>query len=257
MTDELLVERHGAVLHVTFNRPEQRNAMTWAMYDGLVEACERAETDSEIRAMVLRGAGTDAFVAGTDITQFTEFESGEDGVAYEARMSAVLGRVERATVPTVAAISGFCVGGGLALATVCDLRVSTTTGRFGVPVARTLGNCLSMNTYSLLVQQLGASRALDMVLRARMLDVSEAREAGFVSEVCEVDDLDDTVAEITGRLVEHAPLTMWASKEAVRRLRVANLPEGDDLVRAVFGSEDFRRGVRAFVDKSAQEWTGR
>ncbi|SDY04902.1 Enoyl-CoA hydratase/carnithine racemase [Saccharopolyspora shandongensis] len=257
MSDELLVAREGAVLQVTFNRPRQRNAMSWEMYDGLVAACEAADADDGIRVLVLRGAGDEAFVAGTDIAQFTGFTSGEDGVAYEQRMEAVLERLETTRVPTVAAISGFCVGAGIALAAACDIRVSTTTGRFGVPVARTLGNCLSMNTYSLLVFHLGPARAKDMLLRARMFSADEAHAAGFVARLCEVGELEETVAGVAARLAQHAPLTMWAGKEAVRRLRLANLPDGDDLVRTVFGSEDFRNGVRAFLDKTPHRWTGR
>lgn len=257
MSDELLVAADGPVLRVTFNRPAQRNAMSWAMYDGLVAAIERAESDPDIRVMVLRGAGDEAFVAGTDIAQFAEFTTGEDGVAYEQRMEAVFGRLEAATVPTVAAISGFCVGAGIALAAACDLRVSTTTGRFGVPVARTLGNCLAMNTYSMLVFHLGPARTKDLLLRARLLSAEEARDAGFVTELCEVGELDEVVGAMTDRLAGHAPLTMWAAKEAVRRLRLAAVPDGDDLVRTVFGSHDFHRGVRAFLDKTPHTWTGR
>ncbi|MFI0463009.1 enoyl-CoA hydratase/isomerase family protein [Saccharopolyspora sp. 5N102] len=257
MSDELLVAREGAVLQVTFNRPRQRNAMSWEMYDGLVAACETADADDGIRVLVLRGAGDEAFVAGTDIAQFTEFTTGEDGVAYEQRMEAVLERLETTRVPTVAAISGYCVGAGIALAAACDIRVSTMTGRFGVPVARTLGNCLSMNTYSLLVFHLGPARAKDMLLRARMFSADEAHAAGFVAQLCEVGELEETAAGVAERLAQHAPLTMWAGKEAVRRLRLANLPDGDDLVRTVFGSDDFRNGVRAFLDKTPHRWTGR
>ncbi|MDA3645474.1 enoyl-CoA hydratase/isomerase family protein [Saccharopolyspora indica] len=257
MSEELITTREGAVLQVVFNRPAQRNAMTWQMYDGLVEACRTAEDDPGIRVLVLRGAGQEAFVAGTDIAQFTEFRDGSDGVAYERRMEAVLDVLESVRVPTIAAISGYCVGAGIALAAVCDLRVSTTTGRFGVPVARTLGNCLSMNTYSLLVFHLGPARAKDMLLRARLFDATEAHAAGFLTEVCRPDELEAVVAGIAERLSGHAPLTMWAGKEAVRRLRLAALPDGEDLVRTVFGSQDFHDGVRAFLDKTPHRWQGR
>lgn len=145
-TSQLLVERDGAVLTVTFDRPRHRNAMTWAMYDGLYDACEQADADDGIRVLVLRSSAAKAFIAGTDIGQFSEFASGADGVAYEERIARVVTRLEDVDVPTVAAIAGFCVGGGLAIAAVCDLRVATGTARFGVPIARTLGNCLSMNT---------------------------------------------------------------------------------------------------------------
>ncbi|MQA03068.1 MAG: enoyl-CoA hydratase [Streptosporangiales bacterium] len=257
MAEELLTERDGAVLRVFFNRPAQRNAMTWEMYDGLAAACAEANDDDTVKAMVLRGVGDDAFIAGTDISHFTEFQDGNDGIAYEARISEVVGALERVRVPTVAAVSGYCVGGGLALASVCDIRVATTNARFGVPIARTVGNCLSMNTYSLLVNHLGPARTLDMLLRARLFSAEEAHAAGFVAEVCTDDGLDACAAEVTDRLAKHAPLTMWAAKEAVHRLRVAALPDGDDIVRLVFGSADFAHGVKSFLDKQKPQWTGR
>jgi enoyl-CoA hydratase/carnithine racemase len=254
-TPDLLVERCGPLLGVTFNRPAQRNAMTWDMYEGLYEACERADSDPEIRAMVLRGAGEDAFVAGTDIGQFAEFRTGEHGVAYEQKISRVTGRLEAVRVPTVAVVRGYCVGGGLVIAAVCDLRIATPSARFGVPVARTLGNCLSMNTYSLLVHHLGPARTLDLLLRARLLDADEALAAGFVAEVCDDAELDGCVDGVVARLLSHAPLSMWAAKEAVRRLRIAALPDGDDIVRRVFASADFHAGVRAFTSKEKPTWT--
>lgn len=255
--NDLVVTQDGAVLTVVFDRPEQRNAMTFAMYDGLEAACERADADDAVRVMVLRGAGGRAFVAGTDIRQFLDFTSDDDGIAYEERIERVVNRLEDVGVPTVAAVGGFCIGGGLALAAACDLRVATRSSRFGVPVAHTLGNCLSMNTYSLLVHHLGASRTLDMLLRARLLDAEEVHAAGFVGQVCDDGGLDAVVAELVGTVLGNAPLSMRAAKRAVARLRRAGLPDGDDLVREVFGSDDFRAGVQAFVDGGRATWTGR
>jgi enoyl-CoA hydratase/carnithine racemase len=254
---ELEVHQDGAVLTVLFNRPEARNAMTFAMYEGLEEACERADTDDSVRVMVLRGAGGRAFVAGTDISQFSTFTSGEDGIAYEERIERVVNRLEDVAVPTVAAIEGSCVGGGLALAAACDLRVATAASRFGIPIARTLGNCLSMNSYSLLVHHLGPGRTLDMLLRARLLSAAEAHAAGFVGEVVDDGDLDPALTTLIDVLLSHAPLSMKAAGQAVARLRRANLPDGDDLVREVFGSADFRAGVAAFVGRGQASWTGR
>ena len=258
---ELLVEQDGAVLTVTFNRPEQRNAMTFAMYEGLEAACERADVEESVRVLVLRGAGGRAFVAGTDIAQFLEFGSGDDGgadgSAYEERITRVVNRLEDVTVPTVAAVEGACVGGGLALAAACHLRVATRSARFGVPIARTLGNCLSMNSYSLLVAHLGPARTLDMLLRARLLTAEEAHGAGFVGELVEDGDLDRALGDLLATLLSHAPLSMMAAGQAVARLRRAALPDGDDLVRRVFGSEDFRAGVRAFVAREQVTWRGR
>jgi enoyl-CoA hydratase/carnithine racemase len=166
-------------------------------------------------------------------------------------------RLEEVTVPTVAAVEGACVGGGLALAAACHLRVATRSSRFGVPIARTLGNCLSMNSYSLLVHHLGPARTLDLLLRARLLTADEAHGAGFVSEVADDGGLDGVLTPLVETLLAHAPLSMKAAGQAVARLRRAQLPDGDDLVREVFGSEDFRAGVRAFVAREQVTWRGR
>ncbi|MFI9835785.1 enoyl-CoA hydratase/isomerase family protein [Nonomuraea sp. NPDC051941] len=254
---ELVVVADGPVLRVTFNRPEQHNALTWAMWDGLYDACERADADPAIKLLVLSGAGGRAFVAGTDISQFSTFVDGDDGIAYERKVQRIIDRLERVKVPTVAVVQGYCVGGGLVVAAACDLRLAVPDARFGAPIARTLGNCLSMNTYSLLVHHLGPARTLDMLLRARMYTAEEAHAAGFVAELCAPDDLPARQAEVEERLLSHAPLSMWAAKEAVRRLRVAGLPDGDDIVATVFGSADFHAAVPAFLAKERATWQGR
>ena len=254
---ELLVDVEGGVLTVTFNRPRQRNAMTWGMYEGLYEACERADADDDIRVMVLKAAGEKAFVAGTDISQFADFTTGAEGVAYEEKIARIVTRLEDVAVPTVASVRGFCVGGGLGIAAVCDLRVATRSARFGIPIARTLGNCLSMNNYSLLLGHLGPARTLDMLLRARLFTGEEAAAAGFVAELCEDDELDKVTDGVVETLLGHAPLSMWAAKEAVRRIRRAAIPNGDDIVSRVFGSADFHTAVEAFATKQPVVWQAR
>ena len=259
MNGDLKVRRDGAVLTVIFDRPERHNALTFDMYEALHAACETADADRDIRVLVLRGAGGRAFVSGTDITSFRDFRDGADGVAYERRIARVLNRLEEVRVPTVAVVEGYCLGGGLAVASVCDLRLATRSSRFGAPIARTLGNCLSMNTMSILVARLGPARTLDIVLRARLLDAAEAHAAGFVAEICDDEAIDGTLAGVVETLLNHAPLTMWATKVAAARLRRANLPDGDDIVTRAFGSEDFRRAVAAFSSGSERKtpsWTG-
>jgi len=258
MTDlDVTVTQDGPVLTVTFHRPDQHNALTFDMYEALYDACARADADDAVRVMVVRGAGGRAFAAGTDISAFREFRDGSDGVAYEERITRVVNRLEEVTVPTVAAVEGFCLGGGLALAAVCDLRVATRSSRFGVPIAKTLGNCLSMNSVSVVAAHLGTSRTLDLLLRARLLDAEDAAAAGFVAEVCDDGALDDALDGVVTTLLRHAPITMWASKAAVARLRRAGLPDGDDLVGAAFGSEDFRRAVAGFGSGERATWEGR
>jgi enoyl-CoA hydratase/carnithine racemase len=255
MTD-LLVEQDGPVLYVTFNRPAAHNALTFAMYEGVHDACEKADADADVRVLVLRGAGGKAFVSGTDIAQFAGFD-GAAGVGYEERMTRVLRRLEDTTVPTVAAVDGYCIGGGLALAAACDLRIATGASRFGVPIARTLGNCLSMDTTALLVANLGRARAMDMLLRARLLDAAEAHAAGFVTQlVADTAALEVALAETVSTLASHAPLSMWATKQTLARLRRAGLPDGDDIVARVYGSADFASAVAAFARKERAAWTG-
>ena len=258
MTDgEVRYSRDGEVATVIFDRPAARNAMTWRMYEQLGEACARIRSEDGLRLAVFRGAGGRAFVAGTDIAQFLAFRSADDGIAYEAKMEGYIGGLESLPVPTLAVIEGFAIGGGLAIAAACDLRIATPDARFGVPIARTLGNCLSIANYARLVAALGAPRAKRMLLLAENLSAEEALAGGFLSEIVEPSDLDRRVAELSQRLTRHAPVTMRVSKEAIRRILHAGLPDGDDLVRACYGSDDFRIGVAAFVEKREPQWTGR
>ncbi|HEX4224779.1 MAG TPA: enoyl-CoA hydratase [Pseudonocardiaceae bacterium] len=253
-TAEFLVNANGGVLTVVFNRPAQRNAMTWAMYEGLVAACERADADPAIRTLVLRGAGGAAFVAGTDIAQFAAFRSGQDAVDYERKTTAILTRLAEVRVPTVAVIDGFCVGAGLAIASACDLRISRPGARFGVPIARTVGNCLSAATMALIAGRLGPARTMDLLLTARLATAEELAPTGFLAEITE--ELDGALARLVGRLAGHAPLTMWATKAALLRLREAVRVEDADIIERVYGSADFRAGVAAFGAKQTPEWTG-
>jgi enoyl-CoA hydratase/carnithine racemase len=254
---ETRLERDGVVARVTFDRPAARNAMTWRMYEQLGAICAELKADRNIRVVVFRGAGGQAFVAGTDIAQFQAFRTSDDGIAYEDRMEQVLGAIEALPMPTLAVIEGFAVGGGLAIASCCDLRVATPGSRLGVPIARTLGNCLSMANYARLVAGLGAARAKRVLLLAETITAEEALAAGFLTAAIEPADLDRRVDELCARLASHAPITMRVSKEAIRRLLHARLPDGDDLVRVCYASDDFRIGVRAFVEKTTPEWTGK
>ncbi len=254
---EVRTERRGDVVHVTFDRPAARNAMTWQMYEALGEICAKLRTDTSVRAVVLRGAGGKSFIAGTDIAQFKTFTSGEDGVAYEEKMERYLSGIEDLPMPTLCVIEGFAIGGGLAIAACCDLRIATPGSRFGVPIARTLGNCLSVANYARMVAALGMARAKKVLLLAENITAEEALAGGFLVEIVQPADVDKRVAELTDRLVHHAPVTMRVTKEAMRRLLHAGFLDGDDLVRQAFGSEDFRTGVAAFVEKKEPKWRGK
>jgi enoyl-CoA hydratase len=258
-TPEAVFASDGPVAVVTFNRPESRNALTWAMYDALAEACERVDADSSIRVFVVRATG-DAFAAGTDIGQFTAFASGDDGIAYERRMEAVIDRLERVAVPTIAQVQGVAAGGGCMIALACDLRVCTPGAKFGVPIARTLGNCLSAANCARLVDLIGPARTKDLLFTARLLDAAEADSLGLVTRLVEPHQIDDAVRELAQTIAAKAPLTIRATKEAIRRIalqRRLNASQDDDLIASCYESADFREGVSAFLAKRAPRFTGR
>lgn len=256
--EDLIEEVRDGVVYLTFNRPQARNALTFAMYDRLAALCEEANADRSIRGMLITGAGGKAFAAGTDISQFRAFDTREDALGYEARIDRVLGALERCRVPTVAAIDGACTGGGAAIAACCDIRVATTGSRFGFPVARTLGNCLSMSNYARLAALVGPARVKEMILTARLLGAEEAKGAGLVHEVvADGATLASRAEEIIRTAAANAPLTIEATKEALRRLQPRLPPgEGDDLLLLCYMSRDFREGMEAFLAKRPPRWTG-
>ena len=257
-SDHVLVKRDGPIVTLTFNRPEARNAMTWEMYQRLYDTCEEVDADESIRVLVLKGAGGKAFVAGTDISQFTRFEGAEDGLRYERDGDQRSGRIARVTKPVIAQIQGYAVGGGLAIAAGADVRIATPDARFGAPIAKTLGNCLSMKTYAKFMDLIGPSRLKEMIFTARMLSAEEALAAGFVHEIVPADRIEARVREQAEKIASHAPITLWVTKESVRRLQESRaLPDDEDLIRKTYGSADFKEGVRAFVDKRPPRWTGK
>ncbi len=258
MTEELLYDKRDKVGWITFNRPQARNALTFAMYEGLAEICRRVASTREVRALVITGAGDKAFAAGTDIAQFREFKSGEDGVAYERKMDRTLETIERCPVPTIAAVHGFCTGGGAAIAAVCDFRIGSASAQFGFPIARTLGNCLSMSNYARLVALIGPQRVKEMLLLAKLTDAATALQIGLMSELLPGQPALLARAEtLANTLAGHAPITMSVTKEALRRLQARMGNENiDDLIRHTYGSADFREGMSAFLEKRPPKWTG-
>jgi len=245
------------ILQVTFNRPEARNAMTFAMYDRLGQIARDANADAALRAIVFRGAGGKAFVSGTDIAQFRDFKTDADALAYEQRISTVFDAVSRIRVPTIAAIDGSCVGGGFAIAAACDLRIATPGSKFGFPIAKGLGNCLAMTNLAGLVALVGAARATELLFTARLVAGPEAQSLGLIHEVAASDAFEARVGELAQMVASYAPLTLRAIKEALRRMRERMVPEGSDLLTMCYGSADFKEGVAAFLEKRAPRWQGR
>lgn len=254
----ILYEVADGIATVTFNRPEVRNAFTFAMYERLIAICEAVNADPAIRAVVLTGAGGKAFASGTDISQFRAFDTPDDALGYEARIDRVLNAIETCRAPTIAAIAGACTGGGAAIAGCCDLRIAAGNAKFGFPIARTLGNCLSMSNYARFAQLIGAARLKELIFTARLVEAPEALAIGLINEV--VPDPADVLAraqELARLIAGHAPLTLQATKEALRRLRPA-IPrgDGDELILMCYMSSDFREGMDAFLEKRPPRFTG-
>ena len=238
-----------SVAIVTVNRPAARNALTWDMYDALVEACDAAEADTKVRALIIRGSGG-AFAAGTDIAQFRDFKDGDAGVAYERRLDAVIDRIERLPLITIAEVDGAAAGGGCAIAMACDLRICSDRASFGVPVSRTLGNCLSMNNTARMVDVLGPALTRDLLLTGRMMDAREAASRGVANLVVPPAQLPQEAIKIAAELSTRARSTVAATKAMLIRLRDHRRPpagSADDIIRACYGSREFKQGVEAFL----------
>ena len=258
-TDELIIERDGPVATIILNRPDKRNALTFEMYEGLAEFCRNTARDDDLRAVIIRGAGDKAFAAGTDIAQFRGFDGAQDGLAYEKKMDRILADLEACPKPVIAAIAGACTGGGAAIAGVCDIRLGTRDMRFGFPIARTLGNCLSIASLQRMSALLGVARTKDLILTSRLIEAEEALRIGLVSEL--FDDADALFAraqKMAEEIATFAPLTLQVTKEMFRRMRAAEAEiNDDDLVAKCYGSDDFKEGLEAFLAKRKANWTGK
>ncbi|WP_269500138.1 enoyl-CoA hydratase [Castellaniella sp. S9] len=260
MNDEVIFEKSGHRADVCFNRPHQHNAMRFSMYERLEEICEQLDADDEIRVAVFRGAGGKAFVAGTDIGQFRGFKTGDDAIAYEARIDRVVGRLERLRCTTVAMVQGVCAGGGVPIALACDFRYADDDLRLGVPIAKTLGNCLSMANVARMIDFVGVAKTKEILMLGKMIGAQEAKAAGVVNDVFAAEDLEQKTDALVADILALAPLTLRAVKTAVRRTldaRRASSELGEDFIRLCYTSEDFHGAVDAFMEKHRYAWQGR
>ncbi|HRE19569.1 MAG TPA: enoyl-CoA hydratase/isomerase family protein [Rhabdaerophilum sp.] len=256
---DILYSLDGPVGTITLNRPQARNALTYAMYDEIGRICASPEAYGGPRVLVITGAGDKAFASGTDFSELQDIRTAEQSIAYEERVERVLRAIETCPVPTIAAIAGSVTGGGAIIASACDIRIATEDARFGFPIARTLGNCLSIRNAGRIARLVGPARLRDLVFTARLMEAGEGRQIGLYSEV--VADRPALVAH-TRHLAEtvagHAPLTLRATKMALDRLAEAggDIPDAD-IVQLCYLSEDFREGMAAFLEKRPPQWKGR
>ncbi len=247
----------GDIATLTFDRPQARNAMTWAMYEQLAAHARQLASDRSIRVAILDSVSDQAFVAGTDIAQFLAFRDGEDGVRYEQQIDQIVTVLEQVPCPTIARLEGWTVGGGLAIATACDFRIASGSARFAVPIARTLGNTLSARSLARLRAAWGLQPVRRMLLAAEALDAPTALACGFLHQLADGPALDAAVQALADRVRVLAPVTQHTVKETLRRLVSDDVDEMNELISRCYGSDDFHEGVQAFTGKRAPVWRGR
>ena len=253
MTDYVITFKdHVAEYRLT--RPESRNSITFEMYQALEQLCvDPGDAD----VIVLTAEGEKAFASGTDISNFHDFDSAQDAIDYEAMIGRVIDAVQLTSVPVIASLHGVVAGGGAAIAAAADIRIATPDTRFGMPMARTLGNCLSVANLNRLVHLLGESRTRYLLLTAEFLTIDTLSHSGFVSEICEDCEASDGRArELAFHLRTLAPLTVSATRDGLSRLLRSDLPNDSDLIERCYLSDDFAEGIDAFFAKRKAEWKG-
>jgi enoyl-CoA hydratase/carnithine racemase len=251
----LVVE--SGVARVRISNPGKRNAFTWAMYEQLESIARQIGNRDDVRAVVLEGNADDGFAAGTDIGQFDEFVTGEDGLRYERRTGEVFSALLAIPVPTIALVQRTAVGAGLAVAACCDIVLAECGALFGAPIARTIGNCLPAPVVARLRGRLGPGLTSAMLLTATLVPAERLLDGGFIFQVVDPGELWEAASPLLSRITSAAPITLRCLKELNRRLDAQPLPDDEDLIRLCYGSADFHEGVKAFLAGRAPDWTGR
>jgi enoyl-CoA hydratase len=257
--DSILVARDGAVATVTLNRPQKLNALTKAMWGNLGAAIGELSEDDDLRCIVLRGAGDRAFSPGNDIGEFARERSNKaQAREYGAFMHETARILDACPIPMVAQIHGICVGGGLEIASLCDIRICGASSRFGAPI-KNLGLVMAYAEMAPLVRLVGSDVALEMLLEGRILEAAEAKEKGLVTRVVADDAVGSEVAATVARIADGAPLVARWHKKFARRLadRAPISPVEADECFDCFDTEDFRAGYAAFLAKQKPQFKGR
>jgi enoyl-CoA hydratase/carnithine racemase len=254
---QVVWELRDGLAFIVFEHVTARNAMTVEMYHSLKTICKDLANNPNIRVAIFRGAGGKSFVSGSDISQFAKFKNGDDGIGYEAGIDDYLAPLAMLTMPTIAVIDELAIGGGLAIASCCDFRISTPEARFGVPIAKTLGNCLSVRNIALLEAHLGIHIVKRMLLLGELILAPELLKRGYLLATYPAEDLEKEAFHLANNLRKLAPLTQKSSKLTLARLIQEELPDCSDLIFECYGSDDFKNGVISFLNGQVPVWTGK
>jgi enoyl-CoA hydratase len=260
-TEKLVGRKDGAIGWMTFNNPLRRNAVSVDMWQAIPEVLAAFEADPDIRVIVFTGAGDKAFVSGADISQFAEQRSDrEANEVYSAQSAAANRAMVRLTKPSIAMIRGFCIGGGMAVALTCDMRICSEDARFAIPAAR-LGLGYGFDGIKTLSDLVGPSYAKEIMFTARQFDAHEALRIGLVNKVTSGGDLEAVVRDYAAMIGQNAPLTVKAAKMAVREAMKdpdrRQLDEVNKAIDACFQSQDYTEGRTAFMEKRSPVFQGK
>ena len=262
MPDDILLDRSDGIATVTFNRPDQRNAIDYRGWLELRRIAIDLDRDDSVRVVVFTGAGDRAFSAGADIKDFESYrDNSEKAQVYAEAFDGAMDAIEAISKPTVCLIKGFCVGGGCEMSMACDIRIAADNSRFGIPVAR-LGILVGYREMRRLINLVGPGNASYILLSARLLDSAEALRVGLVNQVVPLAEVDDCVYDLAREMAPLAPLSQ-ARHKLIRQLVLANpaleglTPEQQILPFTNFDSEDFQEGRSAFVERRQPNFTGR
>ena len=260
-TDKILTRRDGAIAHIVFNNPDKLNAISLEMWQGLGDAVEGFEADPEVRVIVLYGAGDKAFVAGADVSKYEEERMGDNAQEHYAQTGErALKALYDSTKATLAAIDGYCIGGGISVAASCDLRIATTKSQFGQPAMR-YGIGYRYKSLRRVTDLIGIAGAKDLLIGGVMFDAQEAYAKGLVGKVLPEEGFMDAVLKQAQKIAEGAPLTLKQVKFAFAQIakdpEQRDLDEAERLFLACYASEDYREGIRAFAEKRKPVFKGR
>ena len=259
-TEKIIARKDGKIGWMIINNPEKRNAVSLSMREAMTQVFNEYDKDPEVRVLIIRGYGGKAFISGADISEFKDIRSDYDAEEKYAKATEIMTKAMNAfKKPILAMIEGYCVGGGVATAIACDMRIATKDTKYGIPAAK-LGLAYGFDNLRQLVELVGPSNAKRILFTGDLIDADDAHRIGLVDELCALNELEDKVLSIADKISANAPLTVLASKETVKhvlRPEIRDHQKLKEMAKICFDSDDYREGREAFMEKRKPEFKGR